>query len=103
MNEGDHIPYTPLVTQQSMLAPKLWSTEVQHTGYHPGCARRHTEKQLYTVKAQKSAAAMHEAGGGRNPAGTQAKHSRCLAKSPPMSNVPERRRGQNACLLQHAA
>jgi hypothetical protein len=69
MNEGDYIPYTPLVTQQSMLDPKLWSTELQHNGYHPGCARRHTGKQLKTIKAQKSAAAMREAGGGLSPAG----------------------------------
>ena len=46
---------------------------VEHQGLaqrpHPGCTRRHTGKQLKTIKAQMSAAAMHEAGGRLSPAG----------------------------------
>jgi hypothetical protein len=80
INEGDYIPYTPLVTQRSMLVSKNCGAPGFSTKAAPWITQRHTGKQLKTIKAQMSAAAVHEAGGRLSPAGgTRQAHKQSTA------------------------
>jgi hypothetical protein len=81
MNEGDYIPYTPLVTQQSMLVSKNCGapgfSTMADTLDAPEGTRGNNSK---TIKAQMSAAAVHEAGGRLSPAGgTRRAHRQSIA------------------------